>query len=124
MGHTPHYTLHTTYYTPHTTHYTLHTTYYKLHTTHYILNTTHYTLHTTNYTLYTTHIVAILDLEAGPRSRPLPLVFLIYSSNLSNPISRGGINWSLCRSNSLGTSHSTQGRDGSSAISLSLSLSL
>ena len=30
-----------------------------------------------------------------------------------SPISRGGINWSVCRSNSLGTSHSTQGPDDS-----------
>merc|ERR1711895_166615 len=35
---------------------------------------THYTLHTTHYTLQTTHIVTILDLGAGPKSRPLPLV--------------------------------------------------
>ena len=44
-------------------------------------------------------------------------IFQIFSSNLSKPMSRGGINWSLCGSNSLGTSHSTQGRDDSSSSS-------
>ena len=44
--------------------------------------------------------------------------FQIFSSNLSKPMSRGGINWSLCGSNSLGTSHSTQGRDDSSSSSI------
>ena len=44
-------------------------------------------------------------------------IFQIFSSNLSKPITRGGIKWSLCRSNSLGTSHSTQGRDDSSSSS-------
>ena len=51
---------------------------------------------------------------------PYPLlyyIFQIFSSNLSKPITRGGIKWSLCRSNSLGTSHSTQGRDDSSSSS-------
>ena len=32
---------------------------------------------------------------------------LIFSSNLWNQISRGGTNWSVCRSNFLGTLHST-----------------
>ena len=45
-------------------------------------------------------------------------IFQIFSSNLSKPMSRGGINWSLCGSNSLGTSHSTQGRDDSSSSSI------
>merc|ERR1712082_109282 len=44
-------------------------------------------------------------------------IFQIFSSNLSKPMSIGGINWSLCRSNSLGTSYSTQGRDDSSSSS-------
>merc|ERR1712237_67246 len=42
-------------------------------------------------------------------------IFQIFSSNLSNPSSRGGIISDLCRSKSLGTSHSTQGRDDSSS---------
>ena len=42
-------------------------------------------------------------------------IFQIFSSNLSNPSSRGGIVSDLCRSKSLGTSHSTQGRDDSSS---------
>merc|ERR1711895_317637 len=45
-------------------------------------------------------------------------IWKIYSSNLSKPMSRGGINWSLCGSNSLGTSHSTQVRDDSSSSSI------
>merc|ERR1711954_330949 len=45
-------------------------------------------------------------------------IFQIFSSNLSKPMSRGGINWSLCGSNSLGTSHSTQVRDDSSSSSI------
>ena len=44
-------------------------------------------------------------------------IFQIFSSNLSKPMVRGGINWSLCGSNSLGTSHSTQGRDDFSSSS-------
>ena len=44
-------------------------------------------------------------------------IFQIFSSNLSKLISRGGIKWSLCSSNSLGTSHSTQRRDNSSSSS-------
>merc|ERR1712240_574470 len=44
-------------------------------------------------------------------------IFQIFSSNLSKPITRGGIKKSLCRSNSLGTSHSTQGRNDSSSSS-------
>ena len=44
-------------------------------------------------------------------------IFQTFSSNLSKPITRGGIKWSLCRSNSLGTSHSTQGRNDSSSSS-------
>merc|ERR1712240_444456 len=44
-------------------------------------------------------------------------IFQIFSSNLSKPITRGGIKWSLYRSNSLGTSHSTQGRNDSSSSS-------
>ena len=44
-------------------------------------------------------------------------VFQIFSSNLSKPITRGGIKWSLCRSKSLGTSHSKQRRDDSSSSS-------
>merc|ERR1712240_435122 len=47
----------------------------------------------------------------------LPCIFQTFSSNLSKPITRGGIKWSLCRSNSLGTSNSTQGRDDSSSSS-------
>ena len=42
---------------------------------------------------------------------------LLFSSNLSNPSTGGGINWSVCSSNSLGTSHSRQGRDDSSSSS-------
>ena len=41
----------------------------------------------------------------------------IFSSNLSNPISRGGINWSLCRSKSLGNSHSTHRQNDISSSS-------
>ena len=51
---------------------------------------------------------------------PPPLlyyIFQIFSSNLSKPITRGGIKWSLCRSKSLGTSYSTQGQDDSSSSS-------
>ena len=48
---------------------------------------------------------------------PSYYLFQIFSLNLSKPMSRGGINWSLCGSNSLGTSHSTQGRDDSSSSS-------
>ena len=40
-------------------------------------------------------------------SYSLLYIFQIFSSNLPNPISRGGINGSVCRSNSLGTLHST-----------------
>ena len=47
----------------------------------------------------------------------LSYIFQIFSSNLSNLISRGGINLSLCRSNSLGASHSTQGQDDFSSSS-------
>ena len=47
----------------------------------------------------------------------LSYIFQIFSSNLSNPISRGGINWSRCRSNSLRTSHSTKRQDDSSSSS-------
>ena len=53
----------------------------------------------------------------SPTTTILLYIFQIFSSNLSNPISRGGINWSLCRSNSLGTSHSTQGKNDSSSSS-------
>ena len=35
----------------------------------------------------------------------------MFFSNFSNLISRGDINWSLCRSNSLGTSHSRLGSE-------------
>merc|ERR1711873_186869 len=44
-------------------------------------------------------------------------IFQIFSSNLLNPMSRGGIKKSLCRSNSLRTFHSTQGRNDSSSSS-------
>ena len=41
----------------------------------------------------------------------------LFSSNLSNPRSGGGISSDLCRSNSLGTFHSRVGRDDSSSSS-------
>ena len=41
-----------------------------------------------------------------------------FSSNLSNPIFRGGINQSVCRSNFQGTSHFTQGQDDSSTAAV------
>ena len=44
----------------------------------------------------------------------LMLVYL-FSSNLSNSSTGGGISSDLCRSNSLGTSQSRQGRDDSSS---------
>merc|ERR1711867_64465 len=44
------------------------------------------------------------------------LVYL-FSSNFSNPSTGGGTSLDLCRSNSLGTSHSIQGRDDSSSSS-------
>merc|ERR1711895_372415 len=59
-----------------------------------------------------------------PTLLPYQYIFQIFSSNLSNLSSRGGINWSLCRSKSLGTSHSTQRPDDSSSSSTVLSLSL
>merc|ERR1712240_151457 len=63
------------------------------------------------------HSIQILLLLL-PYPTTLPsYIFQIFSSNLSKPITRGGIKWSLRRSNSLGTSHSTQGRDDSSSSS-------
>ena len=58
------------------------------------------------------------ELLHGPFLSPQPPLSPVFSFCISlhgpflspqtSPISRGGINWSLCRSNSLGTSHSTQ----------------
>ena len=46
--------------------------------------------------------------------------FQIFSTNLSKSITRGGIKWSLGRSNSQGTSHSTKGQDDSSSSTAGL----
>ena len=59
--------------------------------------------------------IAVIAFSHYSTTNLLLYTFQIFSSNLSKPITRGGIKWSLCRSNSLGTSHSTQGRDDSSS---------
>ena len=61
--------------------------------------------------------LAVIAFRYYPTTLP-SYIFQIFSSNLLKPITRGGINWSLCGSNSLGTSHSTQGRDDSSSSSI------
>ena len=57
-------------------------------------------------------------------SQSVSQTFDLFSSNYSNPSTGGGISSDLCRRSSLGTSHSTQGRDDSSSSSTVLSLSL
>ena len=61
--------------------------------------------------------LVVIAFRYSPTTLLPSYIFQIFSSNLSKPITRGGIKWSLCRSNSLGTSHSTQGRDDSSSSS-------
>ena len=60
--------------------------------------------------------LAVIAFRYSPTTL-LYYIFQIFSLNLSKPITRGGIKWCLCRSNSLGTSHSTQGRNDSSSSS-------
>ena len=68
------------------------------------INCTHVTITTVTVTAAVTAIT-VLELLHGPFLSPQTSQFQF------SPISRGGIKWLVCRSNSLGTSHSTQGQD-------------
>ena len=71
------------------------------------LTRTNQNTHSINCTPVTTVTVTAAVTAAVPELLHGPILSPLTSQIKFSPISRGGINWSVCRSNSLGTLHST-----------------